>query len=184
MLLLELSLQKLIVLFWSDSGYFLIFQTHEKVSKRLNSKFRKWHQKWCDEHISESQSRDTNDWLLGQSEGLVRNVTRCLTDNDLSKSPYTQYNRYKVETINSWDYTPWKYELKTIHPNCTYVYKVKRIIKFVDIPTMLHFSFLEIFKTQNKCRYMTLQKGLCVCISEEHFIFGSPTNFIISSLDL
>lgn len=73
------------------------FQSHKKVSQKLNAKFRNWHKRWRDEHLIEGQEKQCDDWLMGKIDGLVPNITRCSNDNDLNKAPYSPYNRYKAE---------------------------------------------------------------------------------------
>ncbi|XP_059470996.1 paired amphipathic helix protein Sin3b isoform X2 [Neocloeon triangulifer] len=72
-------------------------EAHPKVTKKLLKKFRSWHEKWASAHVSEDQQKSTKDWLMGLGENMVQNRTRVLTDNDLSKTPYIPYNRYRVE---------------------------------------------------------------------------------------
>ncbi|CAB3383189.1 Hypothetical predicted protein [Cloeon dipterum] len=72
-------------------------EAHPRVTIRLLRKFRDWHQKWASVHVSEDQQKSTTDWLMGLGDNMMPNRTRILTDNDLSKSPYIPYNRYRVE---------------------------------------------------------------------------------------
>ncbi|KAG8228840.1 hypothetical protein J437_LFUL008336 [Ladona fulva] len=74
-------------------------ESHRVVTLRLNRKFRAWHKLWLSRHVSEAQRRSTNDWLLGRGDGVVPNRTRTVTDNDLSRPPYSPYNRYRVDRL-------------------------------------------------------------------------------------
>ena len=78
----------------------LFSQTHPEVTKRLSSKFRVWLKKWASVNVSDVQHKHCIDWLMGRGEGVVPNRTRVLTDNDLSRTPYVSYNRYRVERLN------------------------------------------------------------------------------------
>ncbi|KAJ3648743.1 hypothetical protein Zmor_020522 [Zophobas morio] len=75
-------------------------KTHPEVTKRLSSKFRVWLKKWASVNVSDVQHKHCIDWLMGRGEGVVPNRTRVLTDNDLSRTPYVSYNRYRVERLN------------------------------------------------------------------------------------
>lgn len=52
-------------------------------------------------NVSENQKNQTKDWLIGQHPDLIANITTILTDNDLNKTPYTVYNRYRVKKTES-----------------------------------------------------------------------------------
>lgn len=78
-----------------------LFQSHPTVTTRLNNKFRSWHGVWAKEHVSDAQHKTNSDWLLGRGEGVVPNRTRVLTNNDVSKTPYRIYNRYRVDRLAS-----------------------------------------------------------------------------------
>lgn len=41
------------------------------------------------------------EWFMGRHPDLVTNVTIKVEENDLTKTPYAPYNRYKLERINS-----------------------------------------------------------------------------------
>lgn len=36
---------------------------------------------------------------MGRSDGVVPNRTRVLADNDLRRTPYVPYNRYRVDRL-------------------------------------------------------------------------------------
>ncbi|XP_071446323.1 paired amphipathic helix protein Sin3a isoform X2 [Hetaerina americana] len=74
-------------------------ESHRSVTQRLNRKFRGWHDRWLVRHVSDVQRRSTLDWLMGHGEGVVPNRTRLVTDNDLSRPPYSSYNRYRVDHL-------------------------------------------------------------------------------------
>jgi paired amphipathic helix protein Sin3a len=78
----------------------MLLQTHPEITKRLSSKFRAWLKKWASANVSDVQHKQCTDWLMGRGEGVVPNRTRVLTDNDLSRTPYVSYNRYRVERLN------------------------------------------------------------------------------------
>ncbi|KAL3288830.1 hypothetical protein HHI36_003278 [Cryptolaemus montrouzieri] len=74
-------------------------QSHPRITKRLSVRFRNWLKHWTSINVSEVQHRQCLDWLMGRSEGAMPNRTRVLMDNDLSRTPYVPYNRYKVDRI-------------------------------------------------------------------------------------
>lgn len=75
------------------------FQSHPSVTLRLSERFKYWLKEWVSENVSDTQHKQCMDWLMGRSEGVVPNRTRVLTDNDISRTPYTSYNRYKVDQL-------------------------------------------------------------------------------------
>lgn len=78
-------------------------QSHPSVTKFKANRFRSWCKKWVSVNVSESQSKQCTDWLMGRGEDVVQNRTRVLTNNDLNRTPYAVYNRYKVDRLESLD---------------------------------------------------------------------------------
>ncbi|XP_012142995.1 SIN3 transcription regulator family member A isoform X2 [Megachile rotundata] len=74
-------------------------ECHPTVTKHLNSKFHQWLASWASKNVAEVQNRLCQDWLMGRYENLIPHKTRVITDNDQTRSPYRQYNRYKVERL-------------------------------------------------------------------------------------
>lgn len=80
-------------------------QTHPAVTKRLANRFRTWLKKWTAANVTDAQQKHCTDWLMGRGDGVVPNRTRVLTDNDITRTPYAPYNRYRVERLSSGDST-------------------------------------------------------------------------------
>ncbi|XP_046593518.1 paired amphipathic helix protein Sin3b isoform X2 [Neodiprion lecontei] len=76
-------------------------QCHPAVTKHLNSKFHQWLARWATQNVADTQHRLCQDWLMGRYENLIPHRTRVVTDNDQSRSPYRQYNRYRIERLKS-----------------------------------------------------------------------------------
>lgn len=77
-----------------------IKKTHQKVTKARAAKFYKFVQKWYDENVSKAQSMDCIDWFMGRQSDQIPNIITTKTqENDLSKTPYAPYNRYKVQHL-------------------------------------------------------------------------------------
>ncbi|XP_075219291.1 paired amphipathic helix protein Sin3a-like isoform X2 [Lycorma delicatula] len=74
-------------------------QSHPSLSRRLAARFRKWHENWKSEHITQVQSDEASDWLMGRAPDTIANVTRVLTDNPIERPPYRSYNRYRVKRL-------------------------------------------------------------------------------------
>ncbi|KFM56739.1 Paired amphipathic helix protein Sin3a, partial [Stegodyphus mimosarum] len=70
-------------------------QSHQKVSEKLNKRFRDWHKRWLKENVDEEQEKLCRNWLLGLTEDSVPTV--CIKVDNPTKSPYTCYNRYKIQ---------------------------------------------------------------------------------------
>ena len=79
--------------------YLLLKQCHPTVTKHLNSKFHQWLASWASKNVADVQHRLCQDWLMGRYENLIPHKTRVITDNDQTRSPYRQYNRYRVERL-------------------------------------------------------------------------------------
>lgn len=79
----------------------LILQCHPVVTKRKDSKFHHWHASWVSKNGTDIQHRLCQDWLMGRYENLIPHRTRVVTDNDQTRSPYRQYNRFRVERLQS-----------------------------------------------------------------------------------
>lgn len=82
-----------------DITYLLFQQCHPAVTKHLNSKFHQWLASWASKNVADVQHRLCQDWLMGRYENLIPHKTRVITDNDQTRSPYRQYNRYRVERL-------------------------------------------------------------------------------------
>ncbi|XP_076678787.1 SIN3 transcription regulator family member A isoform X6 [Andrena cerasifolii] len=74
-------------------------ECHPAVTKHLNSKFHQWLASWASKNVADMQHRLCQDWLMGRYENLIPHKTRVITDNDQTRSPYRQYNRYRVERL-------------------------------------------------------------------------------------
>ncbi|KYN12810.1 PREDICTED: paired amphipathic helix protein Sin3b isoform X1 [Trachymyrmex cornetzi] len=74
---------------------------HPAVTKRKDSKFHHWHSLWISKNGTDIQHRLCQDWLMGRYENLIPHRTRVITDNDQTRSPYRQYNRFRVERLQS-----------------------------------------------------------------------------------
>lgn len=77
----------------------MFFQSHLKLSKTLAARFRKWHDNWKMENITQSQEEEATKWLMGRAPDTVANITRMLTDNPVDRPPYRPYNRYRVKQL-------------------------------------------------------------------------------------
>lgn len=75
--------------------------SHPAVTKRMDTKFHHWHASWISKNGTDTQHRLCQDWLMGRYENLIPHRTRVVTDNDQTRSPYRQYNRFKVERLQS-----------------------------------------------------------------------------------
>lgn len=71
------------------------------MTKHKAAKFRGWLKKWAGSNVSDAQSKQCTDWLMGRGDGVVPNRTRVLADNDLQRTPYVPYNRYRVDRLIS-----------------------------------------------------------------------------------
>ncbi|KAG5894786.1 hypothetical protein JTB14_005222 [Gonioctena quinquepunctata] len=84
---------------YNISAFHRARKSHPQVTKHKSARFRQWLKRWACENVSDVQSKQCTDWLMGRCEGVVPNRTRVLTDNDLSRTPYVPYNRYRVERL-------------------------------------------------------------------------------------
>ncbi|XP_015185783.1 PREDICTED: paired amphipathic helix protein Sin3a isoform X2 [Polistes dominula] len=86
---------------YKQSSFSRARECHPAVTKHLNSKFHQWLSSWASKNVADVQHRLCQDWLMGRYENLIPHRTRVLTDNDQTRSPYRQYNRYRVERLQS-----------------------------------------------------------------------------------
>lgn len=55
-------------------------------------------QKWCDDNVNEEQKLQCQNWFMGKQADQIPNIiTIKVQENDLTKTPYAPYNRYKVQ---------------------------------------------------------------------------------------
>ncbi|XP_076267862.1 SIN3 transcription regulator family member A [Rhynchophorus ferrugineus] len=85
---------------YKDSAFFRARQSHPKVTKYKATKFRSWLKKWVCSNVNEIQAKQSTDWLMGRGDGVVPNRTRVVVDNDLQRTPYVPYNKYRVDRLN------------------------------------------------------------------------------------
>jgi hypothetical protein len=79
----------------------LTFQSHSTVTKKMHASFKTFMNRWLDRNVNETQQQSSTDWLMGRTADLVKNVTVVKQDNDLNRTPYRVYNRYKVERLEN-----------------------------------------------------------------------------------
>ncbi|XP_050086666.1 uncharacterized protein LOC126571866 isoform X1 [Anopheles aquasalis] len=74
-------------------------KTHPQVTKRMHQKFKKFVDQWLDRNVTSLQQDSCNDWLVGKQQNLLQNSTTTMVvqNNDLNRTPYVPYKRYKVE---------------------------------------------------------------------------------------
>jgi hypothetical protein len=72
-------------------------QSHPEVCRRKYKKFSAWHHAWSDQHVTELQQHQHNDWMMGRSEGLATNRTHRLTISDLNRTPYRTFIKFKAD---------------------------------------------------------------------------------------
>ena len=76
-------------------------QTHCAVSRHLSARFRAWHSRWLEGHVSERQEQLSEDWFLGRIDGIKPSRTSVQRNNDTARPPYAPYSRYRVEWLES-----------------------------------------------------------------------------------
>ncbi|XP_057664954.1 paired amphipathic helix protein Sin3b isoform X1 [Diorhabda carinulata] len=86
---------------YNISAFHKARKSHPHVTKKKAGRFRQWLKHWTSEHVSDIQVKQCTDWLMGRCEGVVPNRTRVLNDNDINRTPYVPYNRYRVERLAS-----------------------------------------------------------------------------------
>ncbi|XP_055613906.1 paired amphipathic helix protein Sin3a isoform X2 [Uranotaenia lowii] len=75
-------------------------ETHPQVTKSMHQRFDAFVQKWLSRNVNDSQRSQCQEWLLGTRLDLVKNVTVIKQNNDITRTPYMPYNRYRVEKID------------------------------------------------------------------------------------
>ncbi|XP_053677519.1 uncharacterized protein LOC128727615 [Anopheles nili] len=89
--------KKKFTMYWSGS-LTRSKKTHCKVTTRMGRKFKSIVECWLEQHVSASQRATCADWLLGKRHDLMKNITTIIIQNKNSnRTPYTPYNKYKVE---------------------------------------------------------------------------------------
>lgn len=82
-----------------------LLQNHPSVTKRLKLRFSNFTDNWANKNVNRAQETQCQDWMLGKivlenSQQVVANsgtnMTTVCKDNDISRTPYFLYNRYKV----------------------------------------------------------------------------------------
>ncbi|XP_067630005.1 LOW QUALITY PROTEIN: paired amphipathic helix protein Sin3a [Eurosta solidaginis] len=75
--------------------------SHSQVTQRKHKQFQRFTQKWLTEHVSDQLQKQCNDWLLGKTVPNSNSInwalrTKLIPQNDIKRTPYRIYNRYKV----------------------------------------------------------------------------------------
>lgn len=92
--------------------YFFILQCHLRITQCKFKRFQQFAQRWLTAHVSAEQQQQCNEWLLGSSSNNSTILTtassttasnnwslaktKVIVQNDLKKTPYRPYQRYKV----------------------------------------------------------------------------------------
>lgn len=66
----------------------------------MKSKFKKFVDNWLHKNVTEGQKEQCMEWMMGRASDHVANATVKLQENDLKKTPYYLYNRYKVKKMD------------------------------------------------------------------------------------
>ncbi|KAG4067430.1 hypothetical protein HA402_009667 [Bradysia odoriphaga] len=88
------------VLFYKKNSLRKAKQMHSTVTSAMAKKFHSFVSSWKDKNVTDSQESQCSEWFMGRHVDLVSNVTTLHQNNDVSKTPYRTYNRYKVERLN------------------------------------------------------------------------------------
>lgn len=80
---------------------FCNFQTHSSVTTGMSSRFHRFVDKWRSTNVSEHLNHQCDEWFMGRQIDLVSNTTTRLQSNDIKKTPYKVYNRYRVQRLDS-----------------------------------------------------------------------------------
>lgn len=73
---------------------------HMTVTSSMAKKFHNFVSSWKDRNVTENQISQCTEWFMGRHPDFVSNITTLHQNNDVSKTPYRTYNRYKVERLN------------------------------------------------------------------------------------
>lgn len=84
------------------------FQNHATITKRLKARFSQFTEKWRTANVSKVQETQCTDWMLGKlmlensqvaaggGSNSGSSSTVVCKENDVTRTPYFLYNRYKV----------------------------------------------------------------------------------------
>lgn len=75
----------------------LFFQSHNRVSLKLHSKFQSLVDKWNKDNVTPDMVKQCDDWLMGRLDDLKDCGTYCDVVDKPEVSPYYPYNKYTVE---------------------------------------------------------------------------------------
>ncbi|XP_053964982.1 uncharacterized protein LOC128867607 isoform X2 [Anastrepha ludens] len=80
--------------------------SHSVVTQRKHKLFQRFTQKWLAEHVSDQMQQQCTDWLIGKTVPNSNGVnwalkTKVIPQNDVKRTPYRVYNRYKVTSSGS-----------------------------------------------------------------------------------
>lgn len=92
--------------------YFFPVQCHLRITQCKYKRFQQFAQRWLTAHVSAEQQQQCNEWLLGNNNNSAIMATsssattatnawslpktKVIVQNDLKKTPYRPYQRYKV----------------------------------------------------------------------------------------
>ncbi|KAL0967888.1 hypothetical protein UPYG_G00259240 [Umbra pygmaea] len=69
-------------------------QSHERVSKRLHTRFQAWVDNWVKEHVTRDMGSETSKWLMGEGrDGLLP----CTTTREPEILHFMNINKYRVK---------------------------------------------------------------------------------------
>lgn len=66
----------------------------------MHARFEGVVQRWLDRHVTEAQRADCKDWLMGVNSDLPKGLATVVKrNNDVARTPYMTYSRYRVEKV-------------------------------------------------------------------------------------
>uniref|UniRef100_A0A8D8FNN4 Paired amphipathic helix protein Sin3a n=1 Tax=Culex pipiens TaxID=7175 RepID=A0A8D8FNN4_CULPI len=75
-------------------------ETHPKVTQEMHARFEGVVQRWLERHVTDAQRADCKDWLMGVNSDLPKGLATVVKrNNDVARTPYMTYSRYRVEKV-------------------------------------------------------------------------------------
>ena len=74
----------------------VVFQSIESLGRKKHDRLQEALSEWYEENVSDDQQEATDDWFMGNIDGLMKCKTKCVEIDIKGRPPYRPYRKFRV----------------------------------------------------------------------------------------